>query len=180
MEAAPGVGVAAPGVGGAAPAQSPFGVFQSNPPVATPPQGGTAPLISTSSSSNSTPSQPLIGTTSSLITIPPPPQQQQARSTVVGVGGATPPSSSPGMGRGLIGMGTGTQAKVRATSPSSPYVGGAPQQPVSDPLAVLDNMTVALDVIKPGEWGIDSIYCTPSIVLCSLHCEIQDLCLQCQ
>ena len=45
-------------------------------------------------------------------------------------------------------------AKVQVTPPSSPYVGGAPQQSVLDPLAVLDNMTVALDTIKPGEWRI--------------------------
>lgn len=91
----------------------------------------------------------------SLITIPPPPQQQ-ARGVLGQVGGLG------SMGGGAFVSQQPVQAThpaVQATPPLLPPVGGT-QQPPLNPLDVLDNMTLALDTIKPGEWWSSTEYKT--------------------
>ena len=66
-------------------------------------------------------------------------------------------NSSPVLGKDLLGLGsqplqaTPSASSTQQTQPSKtmPTV-GVVQQPLLDPLAVLDNMFVPLDSIKPG------------------------------
>lgn len=146
---------------------SSLGVFQSTPaPLLSqqlpqqqgmPPFRTTAPLISTSSegsSSNSAPSQSLVNSSgSSLITIPPPPQQQakgQATPTSSGLAGLG--SMGGGLGSDFLGLGLPKQPMQQAPPPVVQATPPARQPPMPDPLTVLDNLVVALETIKPGDY----------------------------
>ena len=118
--------------------------------------GGT-PLLggapsSTGSSSNSASSQPPpslplpFGSSSSpAVTIPPPPRHPAAV------------AATTGGGSGLFGL-SPTQQATPLSSVPVPVPAPSPSPAGGDPLAVLDNLSVALETIKPGKWLLVGSY----------------------